>query len=55
MLKKEILGLFYSLLDKWRDAEETVIDDRGNLEDYKDLDRIELEYKESINVLLNKL
>lgn len=54
-MKGDILNLFLELLEEWEDAEEVVIDDRGCLDDYDELEIRKEEYLNRINELLDKI
>lgn len=54
-MNDDILELFNCLLEEWREAEEVIINDRGNVDDYDKLANREKEYREKINELLGKL
>ena len=54
-MKNEILNLFMELLKEWEIAEEVVINDRGNIDDYDILDIRKKEYINKINELLSKI
>lgn len=50
----EIKELFNELVERWELAEETVINDRGTLEDYNLLEEEEKMYRKKLeNILLN--
>lgn len=54
-MKDKLLDLFEDILERWIIAEEVVINDRGNTEDYKELENQKKEYMLLINDLLSKL
>lgn len=54
-LKEEIFNLFKEVLERWINAEETVINDRGDISDYEELENDEREYLNKINKLLSKI
>lgn len=54
-MKREILKLFMELLEDWETAEEVVINDRGNIDDYDKLEIRKKEYINKINELLRKI
>jgi len=54
-LKKEILDLFEDVIKLWKMAEETVINDRGTLDDYNLLEEEEIQLRQRLNNILNKL
>lgn len=50
----EIEKLFLEVLDKYYDAEDGVIDCRGNSSDYNDLEKEVEEYKTKFNQLIEE-
>lgn len=54
-MKAEIFNLFKEVLEKWINAEEIVINDRGDISDYEELENDEREYLNRINELLSKI
>lgn len=54
-MKEEIFNLFKEVLERWINAEETVINDRGDISDYEELENDEREYLNRINKLLSKI
>ncbi|MDU2670410.1 MAG: hypothetical protein E7C49_00215 [Clostridium sp.] len=54
-MKEEIFNLFKEVLEKWINAEETVINDRGDISDYEELENDEHEYINRINKLLDEI
>lgn len=54
-MKEEIFNLFKEVLERWINAEETVINDRGDISDCEELENDEREYLNRINKLLSKI
>ena len=50
-MKKEILNLFEDIIKLWRNAEETVINDRGTLDDYDLLDEEEFRLRQKLDTI----
>ena len=55
MNKDKILELFFEILNRWEDAEETVIDNNGDSGDYISLAKEKEEYINKINKLCDNL
>ena len=55
MNKDKILELFFEILNRWEDAEETVIDNNGESGDYISLAKEKEEYINKINQLCDNL
>ena len=54
-MEKEISNLFEDVIKLWRMAEETVINDRGTLDDYDLLEEEETRLRQRLDTILNKL
>lgn len=54
-MEKEISNLFEDMIKLWKMAEETVINDRGTLDDYDLLEEEETKLRQRLDNILNKL
>lgn len=52
---EELKELFEELIERWELAEETVINDRGNLEDYDLLEEEEKIFRNKLETILSNL
>jgi hypothetical protein len=53
ILKDELLKIFLEVLEEWEDAEEVIINDRGNVSEYVELEERKQEYIERFKKELN--
>lgn len=53
MDKYKIIEIFEELLEAWEDSESTVINDRGNIDDFTELRNIREDYKQRFLEALN--
>lgn len=54
-MEDAIIELFEDLIKQWKMCEETVINDRGTLEDYELLENEEAEFREKLKNILVQL
>lgn len=54
-MKDEILNLFMEILEEWEIAEDVVINESGELDNYEELSRRKDEYIKKINELIKKI
>ena len=54
-MEKELSNLFEDVIKLWKIAEETVINDRGTLDDYDLIEEEETKLRQRLDNILNKL
>ncbi|GKX65845.1 hypothetical protein [Inconstantimicrobium mannanitabidum] len=55
MLKKELTDIFLELLEEWENSEEIIINDRGDISEYEELEERKNKYLIKFNGILNDI
>lgn len=55
ILKEELLKIFLEVLEEWEDAEEVIINDRGDVSEYEELEERKNKYIRRFNDALKNI